>query len=264
MSYTTDYSDTFTVGHFKTSDFTDDFILDIDRSRLFKILPRFTDYFCKTFQLTPNYTSRVDQLFSVIIPVFKMYKNQLLQVYAYWRLPTDQLFQVYVNVPDPYYISGQIMDLRIILLRLIKNSWSLTDTGLTASDITFSTGWYSDNISMPQIVITSNVANRSVLTCGDSPLYFYGQRANIDIWVRPTSDSGQSLGSAKNAEYKIRREVERILRSGSRVGTQYNNEEFIYLGRRRLLDELNRRPPLLRSRLEIIDNKFRTTYEEDV
>lgn len=157
-------------------------------------------------------------------------------------------------------MSGQIMDPILSVMLMLKNNWSLTASGLTISDIIFSTGWFDNNIAFPQITVTPTYSIKRILSTGNTPVYQYRDGIHVDIWVRPFQDSARSLGEAKDKEYKIRREVERILRTESHIGQFSNNEEFIYISRMRIFDELDTRPPLLRSSIEVIDNYFREDY----
>jgi hypothetical protein len=150
---------------------------------------------------------------------------------------------------------------------LLKNKWSLTESGLTPSDIVFTTGWYDNNVVLPQITITPAYNRKWLMECGDKPLYQHENTLHLNIWVRPKSDSGQSLGQAKHCEYIMRQEVERILRSGSRIAVNWigiptNVEEFVYVGKWRRMDETKLRLPILRSMYELKDNYFRESYED--
>jgi len=225
------------------------------------------------------------------LPRFTVHNdNFVFQLYALWREPKDQFFKVNVTYPDPYTSKGVTRDILINILKLLKDSWSLTEDGapvgvfsltdfsaefsksqltltpypsLSSTNLAFSTGWYNESIAMPQITITPLASTKGVLSCGSDPLYGYTNYVNIDIWVRPLQDSGRSIGQAKWAEYNIRREVERILRSGSRIGSQYNNEEFIYFGKRSHRDEIDKRPVIFRTTIQVIDNLFRETYGDE-
>lgn len=224
------------------------------------------------FQITPGFTQYTENKDSIlkIAPRFSSYNDTTFMVEANWisihyPIPREQLFLVTPNFTvgtDPYYTPGTVRDILINLLKLLKDSWSLSGD-LSNTQVAFSTGWYNQNIQLPQITITPLSSIKHVLTTGDTPLYQYLDKVHIDIWVRPKQDSAQSLGWAKNAEYQMRREVERILRSGSRIGSHYNNEEFIYMSKRRLLDEMDKRPPILRTTIEVVDNKFRETVSDD-
>ena len=154
-------------------------------------------------------------------------------------------------------MSGQIIDPILSIMLLLKNNWNLSESGLAASDITFSTGWYDSGVAFPQITVTPVYSVKTILSMSDVPVYQYRDGIYVNIWVRPFQDSSRSLGEAKDKEYKIRREAERIIRTGSHIGQSSNNEEFIYISRVRILDETGTRPPLLRSSIEIIDNYFR-------
>ena len=156
----------------------------------------------------------------------------------------------------------QIIDPILDVMLLLKNGWGLTDSGISPSDITFTTGWFNQNIIMPQISVTQIRKNQTIMECGSAPLYYYNPILAVNIWVRPSSDSNKSIGSAKHTEYVIRKEVERIIRSGSHIGNVDNKEEFIYIGRWRRLDEMDTRSIILRSMIEISDNYFREFNEE--
>ena len=147
---------------------------------------------------------------------------------------------------------------------MLKNNWSLSGSEFTGSAIQFSTGWYTDAIQFPQITVTSQPGGvAGILECGPTPLYGISEILSINIWVRPDSESNKSIGSAKNKEYVFRREVNRILRSGSHISTGSNSEEFLIWNRWRRLDELNRQPvPIIRSMFEISDNYFKS-YDEN-
>ncbi len=43
------------------------------------------------------------------------------------------------------------MDPILNVMLALKNNWALTDSGITSSDVTFSTGWYDEGIAMPQV-----------------------------------------------------------------------------------------------------------------
>ena len=149
------------------------------------------------------------------------------------------------------------MDPTLSVMLAIKNNWSLTETGVTTSDINFTTGWYSEEIAFPQISITPIGGSYGIQEIGSTPLYYFGDTLSINVWVRADSSSNKSFGSAKHKEYVIRKEVERIIRSGSQVATG----EFVQLNRWRRLDELNKRPVILRSMIDITDNYFKQYTE---
>ena len=122
-------------------------------------------------------------------------------------------------------------DNTLSLLLLLKNDWSLTESGVQQSDLTFTTNWYDSNIVMPQISIMSVDNLKEPMEVGPSPLYRNQDMFYVNIWVRPDSDSGKSLGSAKRKSYMIKREVERILRSGGHITDGIANQEFAFKGR---------------------------------
>ena len=276
---------------FSFTHFSSDYDIEVtaQKDQFLKILPMFNAYsdvptFISKHFSTSDFSSNY---FNIDI----INNNTLLfQIYARWREPQDQFFCVNVNYPDPYASKGVTRDILINILKLLKDSWSLTEDGspvgvfsltnfssqfsksqltltaypnLSSTNLAFSTGWYNESIAMPQITITPLASTKGVLSCGSDPLYGYTNYVNVDIWVRPLQDSGKSIGQAKWAEYNIRREVERILRSGSRIGSQYNNEEFIYFGKRSHRDEIDKRPVLFRTTIQVIDNLFRETYGDE-
>jgi len=271
----------YTRNHF-SSDFDIDQVTD-NIDNILKFLPKFTKHFDVAFQVFPvlsEYADILEAVFTLIVkqetvgldrvfkvfPKFAGYNEQLFQMYVHWREPQEQFFRVNVNYTDPYASKGATRDILINILKLLKDSWSLTEIthpSLGPSSIAFSTGWYNESIAMPQITITPLASTKGVMSCGSDPLYGYTNYVNVDIWVRPLQDSGRSIGQAKWAEYNIRREVERILRSGSRIGSQYNNEEFIYFGKRSHRDEIDKRPVIFRTTIQVIDNLFRETYGDE-
>ena len=152
-------------------------------------------------------------------------------------------------------------DNTILLLQLIKNDWSLTESGVQSSDLTFTTNWYDSGIQMPQISIMPLDNLKEPMETGNSPLYRSQDMFYINIWVRPDSDSGKSLGSAKRKSYMIKREVERILRSGSHITNDGANQEFAFKGRWQVMDELNLRPVILRDLIRVISNYYKESGE---
>ena len=143
----------------------------------------------------------------------------------------------------------------ILTLVLLKNNWSL-DGDLTGSQITFTTGWYNSNISFPQICVRPVGGSYRVLTTGGTPRYQYGDVLRVSIHVRPKQDSNTSIGWAKSTMWKLRKEVERILKSGSRLGTG-PHEQFVILRGWRERDNLTVRPVLFSAEIEFVDNFFR-------
>jgi hypothetical protein len=278
------YSDIYTlssVGDYLASDYTNDYILDGEGNNGFEIFqvyanqPKISDLTDNTIKFLPRLKVSSDNLFKVDIAVtgvtqtdwlFQVYAFQklplsqdtLFQVNPHWRLPDDQLFQVFAQIPEEV---GIIQDPILTIMLMLKNNWSLTESNLTASDLIFSTGWYESNTAFPQITVTPIYNSKVVEESGDKPLYRYEDTIHIDVWVRPFSDSGKALGLAKHNEDKIKKEIERIIRSGSHIGHAPNNEAFIYAGGWRRKDELNLRPVLLRSTYIIKDVYFRKTYE---
>jgi hypothetical protein len=139
------------------------------------------------------------------------------------------------------------LDPIIETLLLLKNNWSLTGD-LSSGSITWSTGFYDSSVQFPQIVISQLGGDPTPpLTIGASDAYYTDSDImGIGIWIRPKQDSNTSFGWAKNAIYRICREVERIVRSGSDLGQDVNGyERLIYLGPWRRDPLLEKRPVLL-------------------
>ena len=152
-------------------------------------------------------------------------------------------------------------DNTLSLLLLIKNNWSLTETGVQQPDLTFTTNWYDSNIQMPQISIMPVDNLKEPMEIGNQPLYRNQDMFYLNIWVRPDSDSGKSLGSAKRKSFMIKRELERILRSGSHITDGYANQEFAFKGRWQAMDELNLRPVILRDLIRVVSNYYKESTE---
>jgi hypothetical protein len=132
---------------------------------------------------------------------------------------------------------------------LIKNNWSLTND-LSISSLSWSTGFFDANIEMPQIVVSQLGGDPTPpMSMGASNAYYLDSDIiNIGIWVRPNQDSNTNLGWAKNAVFKMRREVERIVRSGSSLGQDSNGyNRFAYLGQWKKEPMLTTKPILLHS-----------------
>ncbi len=152
-------------------------------------------------------------------------------------------------------------DNNLSLLLLLKNGWGLTEAGVQQSDITFTTNWYDNNIVMPQISITPVDNVKTISEVGNQPLYKNQDMFYINVWVRPDSDSGKSLGSAKRKSYMIKREIDRIFRSGSHVTDGYAYQEFAFRGPWRAKDELNLRPIILRDVIRVFSNYYKESSE---
>ena len=147
--------------------------------------------------------------------------------------------EVVISVIDPI--------LEVFLL--LKNSWSLTGD-LTGSSLSWSTGFFDSNIEFPQIVVSQLGGDPSPpLTMGASNAYYLdSDKMNIGVWVRPLQDNNTSFGWAKNAVFKMRKEVERIARSGSDLGTDADGyERLLYLDSWTKDSMMSTKPVLLHS-----------------
>ena len=152
-------------------------------------------------------------------------------------------------------------DNTLTFLLLLKNNWNLTESGVQQSDLTFTTSWYDAAIQMPQISIMPVDNLKEPMETGNSPLYRNQDMFYVNIWVRPDSDSGKSLGSAKRKSYLIKRELERILRSGGHITDGYAYQEFAFKGRWQAMDELNLRPVILRDLIRVASNYYKESSE---
>jgi hypothetical protein len=100
---------------------------------------------------------------------------------------------------------------------------------------------------LPQIVILPIGGSASPpLSMGSSDaIYQDFPTIGFHIYVRPKTDSNSSIGWAKNAIYRMRRETERILRSGSVTQSIYDDDglqKWIQLIGWDRKDDLNVRP----------------------
>lgn len=139
------------------------------------------------------------------------------------------------------------MDNVLDVMLKIKNNWSLTGD-FTGSNMVFGTRFYDKNIMFPQVIVSSlGGAGSPPIDLGSSnATYPIGQTIGFDIWVRPKQNSASSLGWAKNAIYQIRKEVERLLRSGSRIatGSATVDDTFLALISWSRRDDFTKRPPI--------------------
>jgi hypothetical protein len=148
------------------------------------------------------------------------------------------------------------MDSVILLLRLLKNSWTASGSGYSGSALLFTTNWYSDTITLPQITITNSHSTKVPKESGPKPLYYIEDILNVDVWYRPSSESNTSYGFAKNALFQIRSEVERIIRSGSPINdsdpplTSQGIKNF-FLSSWRNLTDTDTRPVIFRSQMVV-------------
>ena len=140
-------------------------------------------------------------------------------------------------------------DYTITIMLLLKNNWSLTGDFAT-SNMVFNTRFYDENIIAPQIAVRTlgSDASPPIDMGAEEATYPDNKYLNFDILVRPKQDSNSSLGWSKNALYQIRKESERILRSGSLLVVPSGLETgiiFVQLLGWNRRDDLRKRPPLL-------------------
>ena len=255
--------------------------------KLIKLLPRFTNYDEQTIQVLiqfaeysdkvieflPKLTKQLDYVFTVYPSLTGIYDQLLtvkplftgLQDFAVKFLPRFQTFtEQLVMVCSQYQTFEQLFiititrgeyDPLILVFQLLRDNWSLTGD-LSKDNLTFTTGWYDERISFPQLTIMPLTETGVPVETGKQPYYSQFYSLLINIWVRPKQDSNFSIGWAKNAQYQIRKEVERILKAGARLdaGTY---EQFLTLRGWRGLDETDKRPVIFRQQLEVVDNFYR-------
>jgi hypothetical protein len=145
-------------------------------------------------------------------------------------------------------MTGSETDPTLDIFLLLKNNWTLTGD-LTGSSIGWGTGFYNEKIVLPQIVVNQPGGDPSpALTMGSTSAYFLDtDLVNVGVWVRPKQDSNTNLGWAKNAFFQMRKECERIIRSGSVLGSGSNGTtyRFAYLGSWVNSPMLDKKPTLL-------------------
>jgi len=146
--------------------------------------------------------------------------------------------------PIDFEFLGPSTDIILEIMIILKEKWNLTGD-LTGSNIAFGTRFYDKNILFPQVIVKPLGGDESPpIDMGSSEAtYPDRQSIGVDIWVRPKQDSNTSIGWAKNAIYQIRKEVERILKSGSRLNN-YQDDRILHLGGWRRRDDLRSRPPI--------------------
>ena len=140
-------------------------------------------------------------------------------------------------------------DYTITIMLLLKNNWSLSGD-FSASNMVFNSRFYDENIIAPQIAVRTigSDASPPIDMGAKEATYPDNKFLNFDILVRPKQDSNSSLGWSKNALYQIRKESERILRSGSLLVVPSGLETgsiFVQLLGWNRRDDLRKRPPLL-------------------
>jgi hypothetical protein len=134
------------------------------------------------------------------------------------------------------------------VMLMLKNDWSLTGD-LLVDNILFGTRFYDKNLQLPQVIVSPITKSPSPpIDIGSSEATYPNfQEIRFDISVRPKQDSNSSLGWAKMMIYEMRKEAERILRSGSHIGDTSSGDSediFIYLRGWTRQDDLSLRPIL--------------------
>jgi hypothetical protein len=132
---------------------------------------------------------------------------------------------------------------------LLKNSWNLASP-LDTGSVKFSTYWLMDRPIDHWVVTKCLNPKFRLLTTGGQPLYQHNEALSVSVFVRIESDSGTAQGQGRSDIYRMQKEVERILFSGSRITTGFR-EEFIQLEAWREMDQDKWLPILYRRELQV-------------
>jgi hypothetical protein len=255
--------------------------------QIFKFLPQLQSYVDTIIQFAPMFVNLYQDTTLMMFPRFTQYSDEAILEGAfspndysnndfdfyYWRTP-GQIIKVLPRLQEFYNQTIKFVaeyetfeklfiitvtrgeyDPLVLLYTLLRDNWSLTGD-LSKDNLTFTTGWYDERISLPQLTVMPLIETGVPVETGKRPYYSQFYSLLINIWVRPKQDSGTSIGWAKSAQYRIRKEVERILKEGARLDTG-PYEQFLTLRRWRGLDETDKRPVIFRQQLEVVDNFYR-------
>jgi hypothetical protein len=140
---------------------------------------------------------------------------------------------------------------------LLKSQWSLSSP-LDSGSIKFTTGYYSEQLGVPQVCVTPLIEPVKVMNLGTLPFHFIQHIAQITVWVKPPTGTNTSLGQTKNARYQILAEIKRIIRE---FATAIPNIQFARYSEVSYREMLNVRPPLLYAELRATLYDFRGTEE---
>src|SRR5437899_2938813 len=78
-------------------------------------------------------------------------------------------------------------------MNLLRNKWSLTGS-LSSNTIKFTTGLYQEQLNTPQISVTPLVEPYRTINIGPTPMYRARKRIQIQLWIKPKTDSNSALG----------------------------------------------------------------------
>lgn len=134
-------------------------------------------------------------------------------------------------------------DPSLALLLYLKNSWSLIGLA-SGSNISFNTGWYNSEITQPiQVTIIPTRSSWTPINLNNFR-YMLHDTYQIDLWVRPDpGSSNRALGEAKDALWKMRDEVSRLLHTGSKGLRDIHYISIIGWTRN---DDITQRPVIMR------------------
>ncbi len=147
--------------------------------------------------------------------------------------------------PTDFVCFDDATDPIVEIMLTMKDLWGLTGD-LSTGSVVFGTRFYDKNVMFPQLVVLPLGGSPTPpLSIGSTDAFYKSQPTiGVNIYVRPKQDSNTSLGWAKNTIYQLRKESERILRSGSQFNNETENRAIFLVGWDRK-DDLNVRPPLL-------------------
>lgn len=152
------------------------------------------------------------------------------------------------HVFNPIYFTflDATADPSLEIMLVLREVWGLSGS-LASGSIKFSTGPYDNRFQAPQIVVTPMTSDKTMpMSMGSTASYYQDtENIKIDIYVRPSSDSNSSFGSAKNTLSLVKNEVERIIRSGSRFNTS-TEERLLVLNKWIRTDLMGVTPPILK------------------
>jgi len=150
-------------------------------------------------------------------------------------------------------MSGSALDPVLEVMITLRNTWTLTGD-LSTGSLKFSTNYYDDNIMFPQVVVSEfREVNSYPLSIGSTDaLYNDTNIIFVNVWVRPSQNSNVSIGRSKNDHYQIKKEIQRIVRSGSSLGLDADGDRrFMYIGEWKRLPRIADRPQLIHSYVEV-------------
>ncbi len=162
-------------------------------------------------------------------------------------------FDVTYFDPIHFQTFDSTTDIAIELMMILKTDWSLSGdlTGSGVNAIQFRTGFFDSEVQFPQVIVSQVAGDSSPpLSMGATDTFYRNtDLLNVGLWVRPKQDSNTSFGWAKNTIYQMRKEVERICFSGSRLNTTTEDRFLFPMGWKGMPED--RRPVILHQSLRM-------------